>query len=139
MRKIWGLILLVSVGLTGCSSAGAGSTPSSEPSTSDTSSAAAPLLAAPAPAEALPSAFTDESARARFLEGVKKNWRGGNLPSDDALVQRGAESCALFDQGLTMGEIGERGGSTEIEWDNAGAIAVYASRVFCTKHNTDNL
>lgn len=38
-----------------------------------------------------------------------------------------------------MGEIGERGGSTEIEWDNAGAIAVYASRVFCTEHNTDNI
>ncbi|QSZ49571.1 hypothetical protein AYX22_14960 [Arthrobacter sp. D5-1] len=61
------------------------------------------------------------------------------MPTDDALVQRGAESCALFGQGLTMGEIGERGGSTEVEWDNAGAIAVYASRTFCTEHNTDNL
>jgi hypothetical protein len=140
MRKLGGIILLSALALTACSAPT--TTTEAAPSASASEAAStkiAPLLAAPSPSATLPPEFTDESARSRFLEGVKKNWRGDALPSDDVLVQRGAESCALFDQGLTMGEIGERGGSTEIEWDNAGAIAVYASRVFCTQHNTDNI
>ena len=98
----------------------------------------APLLTVPEPSPSLAPEFSEPTAREKFLVGVKKNWRESSIPSDDVLVQRGVESCALFDQGLTMGEIGERGGSTIADWDNAAAIAIYASRVFCTQHNTDS-
>ena len=141
MRKIGGILLLSVIALSACS-APAPVPPGVAAESQAPAGKMAPLVAAPpvaAPAVTLPPVYADATAREKFLVGVKKNWRGSDLPADDTLINRGAESCALFDQGLTMGEIGERGGSTEVEWDNAGAIAVYASRVFCTEHNTDNL
>ena len=141
MRKLGGIILLSALALTACSAPTANTEPTPSPAvTSEApSTKIAPLLAAPAPSAPLAPAYSDPTAKEKFLAGVKKNWRESSIPADDVLVQRGAESCALFDQGLTMGEIGERGGSTIVDWDNAAAIAIYASRVFCTQHNTDNL
>ncbi|MCF3137656.1 hypothetical protein LRQ04_00165 [Paenarthrobacter sp. AR 02] len=151
MRKTWGLILLVSVGLTGCSSGGAeavpaGSTPApSEPAitVSPTPPAsAAPFLAAPVPTTALPPAFADESTKAKYLNGVKSSlnaWRDGVRPSDETLLVGAAQACSLFAQGMTYTEIGALAGENDIQRTNGVAVAVYASRNFCTEYNTDNL
>jgi hypothetical protein len=133
MGKLGGLILLAALALTGCAAQAA-------PAPSESAAplkGVAPLVAAPAPTATLAPEFTDPTNLDKFLAGVKKNWRGGEIPADDVLVGRGAEACVQFGKGLDMGEIGALGGTTEIEWDNAGAIAVYASRNFCTAYNTD--
>jgi len=103
------------------------------------SKAIAPLLAAPT--ATLAPEFADESAKARYLAGVKKSpnaWRDGVIPSDDVLLEGAAQACQLFAQGKTYEEIGALAGSTDIQRSNGVAVAVYASRNLCTKYNTDN-
>lgn len=144
MRKIGGLILLVSVALTGCSTAVEGSTPTeSGPASSQAPSAvAAPLLATPSPTVTLPPAFTDESAKAGYLAGVKKAlnaWRDGVIPSDEVLLDGAAQACQQYAAGKTYVEIGAMAGEAELQQANGVAVAVYASRHFCTEYNTDKL
>ncbi|UOD81979.1 hypothetical protein [Paenarthrobacter ureafaciens] len=151
MKKIGGLILLVSLGLTGCSTAGNEAAPAvSKPATFEPvptvtptpTTTAAPFLAAPVPTTALPPAFTDESTKAKYLDGVKNSlnaWRDGVRPSDETLLVGAAQACSLFAQGMTYTEIGALAGENDIQRTNGVAVAVYASRNFCTEYNTDNL
>jgi len=85
--------------------------------------------------------FSDDSAQARYLAGVKKAlnaWRDGVIPSDAALLEGAAQACQLFAQGKTYMEIAALAGSTNLQQENGAAVAVYASRNLCTKYNTDN-
>ena len=154
MGKYWGIVLIVgAVSLTACSAPAATDAPTASPSAG---SSVAPLHAAPtesgtptpsasAPASAsssLPPEFYDDSARGKYLAGVKKAlnaWRDGVVPSDVDLLKGAEVSCGLFAQGKTHTEIGAMGGTTSIARDNASAVAIYASRFLCTKYNTDNL
>jgi hypothetical protein len=138
MGKLGGLILLTALALTGCAAQAA-------PAPSESAAplkGVAPLVAAPAPApsESLPPEFSDESAQARYLAGVKKAlnaWRDGVIPSDDVLLEGAARACQLFAQGKTYVEIGALAGGTELQQTNGVAVAVYASRNLCTAYNTD--
>lgn len=103
----------------------------------------APLVTVPKPSQPdLAPEFKDESLRAKYLEGVKhalNAWRDGVIPSDDILVERAAQACKLFAEGKTFMQIGALAGGSELARENGGAIAVYASRTFCTEYNTDNI
>jgi hypothetical protein len=134
MGKLGGLVLVVALGLTGCS---AQTSPESSPAPLQ---GVAPLVAVPT--ATLAPEFTDPTNRDKFLAGVKKSpnaWRDGVIPSDDELLQGAAQACQLFAQGKTHTEIAALAGNTNIKQDNGDAIAVHASRNFCTKYNTDNL
>jgi hypothetical protein len=140
MRKIGGLLLIGVLGLAGCSAPGgndlAATSTASPTAEAATSSRIAPLLSAPSPAESVAPEFDDQSAQARYLAGVKKVWRGG-IPSDEILLKAGGASCILFSEGKNYNEIAQMSGTTEVEGDNAAAVAVYASRTLCTQFNTD--
>lgn len=149
MRKIGGLLLIGMLALAGCSAPTAGDTAPSANATGDASSSRiAPLLAAPSesaaptPSASLPPEFYDDSARGRYLTGVKKAlnaWRDGVIPSDEVLLEGAAQACQLFAQGKTYVEIGDLAGDTELKKTNGVAVAVYASRNLCTQYNTDKL
>jgi len=141
MRKIGGLLLIGMLGLAGCSSPGVNESAPPTSSASPTTEAGAPsriapLLSAPSPAESIAPEFDDQSAQARYLAGVKKVWRGDILP-DEILLKAGGASCTLFAEGKNYNEIAQMSGTSEVEGDNAAAVAVYASRTLCTQFNTD--
>lgn len=144
MRKLGGLILIGLLGLTACASPAADPAPSATSSGTGAASATAdaaaqriaPLLSAPSPAESVAPNFDDQSAQARYLEGVKKVWRG-DVPSDEILLKAGGASCSLFAEGKNYNEIAAMAGTTEVDVDNGAAAAVYASRILCTQFNTD--
>ncbi|AOY72048.1 hypothetical protein ARZXY2_2518 [Arthrobacter sp. ZXY-2] len=95
----------------------------------------------PTPTASLPPEFYDDSARGRYLAGVKKAlnaWRDGVIPSDDDLLKGAEVSCGLYDQGKTTEEISALAGSDSIAGDNAYAVAAYAGRYLCTKYNRFN-
>jgi hypothetical protein len=144
MRKIGGIVLVGLLGLTACSaSAGAESAPS--PGSSETAASRIdPLVsvpsesAIPTPTASLPPEFYDDSARGKYLAGVKKAlnaWRDGIVPSDDDLIRGAEASCALYDQGKTTEEISAFAGPDGVAGDNAYAVAAYAGRYLCTKYN----
>ncbi|MGY2745363.1 hypothetical protein ACQCSU_07190 [Pseudarthrobacter sp. O4] len=113
----------------------------SESSSAETVSAEAsepigPLLVAPSPAASVAPEFNDESAQRKYLEGVKKVWRG-DIPSDEVLLEDGGASCTLFAEGKNRSEIGTTAGPGLVDIDNATAAATYASRNLCTQFNTD--
>lgn len=96
--------------------------------------------AIPTPTASLPPEFYDDSARGRYLAGVKKAlnaWRDGVIPSDEELLKGAEISCGLLAQGKTWTDIGGMAGDSTIARDNAAAVAVYASRNLCTAYNTD--
>ena len=133
MGKIGGLALVAVLGLTGCASSAV------EPASAPTSAPAQRV--APSPSVTLSPEFSDDSAQARYLAGVKKAlnaWRDGVIPSDAALLEGAAQACQLFAQGKTYMEIAALAGSTNLQQENGAAVAVYASRNLCTKYNTDN-
>lgn len=103
----------------------------------------APLVTVPTPSQPdLAPEFKDESLRAKYLEGVKhalNAWRDGVIPPDEVLIDGAAQACKLFAEGKTYSEIGALAGDNDIVQTNGAAIAVYASRTFCTEYNTDNL
>ncbi|MET4094559.1 hypothetical protein [Arthrobacter sp. UYCu712] len=137
MEKLGGLVLIALLALTGCS-APAATEPAttSTPASTEADQRIAPLLAAPAPAESVAPEFDDESAQSKYLEGVKKVWRG-DIPSDEILLKAGGASCTLFSEGKNYNEIAQMSGTTEAEGDNAASVAIYASRNLCTQYNTD--
>lgn len=145
MRKLGGLVLIGLLGLTACSAPAGEATPTA---TSAQSAAAAskiaPLLsipsesAIPTPTVILPPEFYNDSARGRYLAGVKKAlnaWRDGVIPSDDELVEAGGVACGLLASGQTIEDIGGMAGASEIARDNAAAVAAFAGRDLCTAYN----
>lgn len=145
MRKLGGLILIGLLGLTACSAPSGEATPTATSSESaGASSKIAPLLAVPSasavpsPTASLPSEFYDDSARGRYLAGVKNAlnaWRDGVIPSDAELIEAGGVACGLLAQGKTRNEIGALAGGDSIAGDNAVAIAAYAGRDLCTQYS----
>jgi hypothetical protein len=146
MRKIGGLLLIFMLGLTGCSATNAADPASSAPAAeSGNSSRIAPLVAIPSesatptPSASLPPEFYDDSARGRYLAGVKKAlnaWRDGVIPSDDDLLKGAEVACGLFAAGKSREDIADMAGPNEIAKDNAAAVASFASRELCTAYNT---
>lgn len=137
MGKLGGLILIALLALTGCS-APASTEPAttSTPASTEAAQRIAPLLAAPAPAESVAPEFNDESAQSKYLEGVKRVWRG-DIPSDEILLKAGGAGCTLLAEGKTWADIGGMAGPDVVDMDNAASAAVYASRNLCTPYNTD--
>lgn len=143
MRKTGGLLLIGLIGLTACSAP----SPSAEPSATESSATSniRPLLsvpsesAIPTPTASLPPEFYDDSARGRYLAGVKKAlnaWRDGVVPSDDDLLKGAEVACGLFASGKSREDIADMAGSSDIAKDNAAAIASFSSRELCTEYNT---
>ncbi len=145
MRKIGGLILLGLLGLTACSAPAGESAQSPSATETAGSSKIAPLLsmpsesAIPTPTESLPPEFYDDSARGRYLAGVKKAlnaWRDGVIPSDEELIEAGGVACGLFAAGKSREDIAGMAGPNETAVENAAAVASYASRDLCTQYST---
>jgi len=152
MGKIWGTILLAAaLGLTACAGPStSGSAPEPSATASETASqtakiaplfasAATTAAASPSASASLPSEFYDDSARGKYLAGVKKAlnaWRNGVIPSDEELLKGAEVSCGYLAEGKTWADIGAMAGPDEIAMDNASAVASYASRFLCTKYNT---
>jgi len=136
MGKLGGIILLSALALSGCAAPVATPDPTSPPAATEAATRIAPLLAAPAPAKSVAPEFEDQSAQDKYLEGVKKVWRG-EIPSDEVLLKAGGAGCTLLSQGKTWADIGGMAGSTEVEHDNGASVAIYASRNLCTAYNTD--
>lgn len=145
MRKLGGLILLGLLGITACSAPAGEAAPSPSAAESAGSSKLAPLLSMPSegaaatPTASLPPEFYDDSARGRYLAGVKKAlnaWRDGVIPSDDELIQAGGVACDLFAQGKSREDIAGMAGPNEIAVENAAAVASYASRDLCVQYST---
>lgn len=129
MGKLGGLVLVSVLALTGCA-AQASAAPEPKASVAPLTGVA-PLVVAPA----------EQTARDKFLAGVKKSpnaWRDGVIPSDDALLEEATHACKLFAQGKSYEEIAALAGTTDIQQTNGAAVAVWASRNFCTEYNTDN-
>jgi hypothetical protein len=86
----------------------------------------------------MPPEFYDDSARGRYLAGVKKAlnaWRDGVIPSDEDLLKGAEVACGLRAQGKTVEDIGGMAGESDIARDNAAAVAAYAGRELCTAYN----
>ncbi|QSZ49417.1 hypothetical protein [Arthrobacter sp. D5-1] len=144
MRKIGGLVLLGLLGLTACSAPAGEVAPTASATESASASKIAPLLSMPSesvsatPTASLPPEFYDDSARGRYLAGVKKAlnaWRDGVIPSDEELIEAGGVACGLLAQGKTRNEIGALAGGDSIAGDNAVAVAAYAGRDLCTQYS----
>ncbi|QOT16474.1 hypothetical protein [Paenarthrobacter sp. YJN-5] len=146
MRKLGGLIIIGLLGLTACSAPSGEATPAATSSESAVaSSKIAPLLAVPSasavpsPTAGLPPEFYDDSARGRYLAGVKNAlnaWRDGVIPSDDDLLKGAEVACGLFAEGKSREDIAGLAGSDAIAIENAAAVASYASRDLCTQYST---
>lgn len=150
MGKLGGILLLAAVvGLTACNGEAVEGAPESSPSASESVNASPEITAptetatpTPTPTITLPPEFYDNSARGKYLAGVKKAlnaWRDGVVPSDEELLKDAEAACGLFAKGKTYVEIGALAGNDDIKRSNGVAVAVYASRFLCTKYNTDNL
>lgn len=127
--KLGGLILLATLALTGCSAPAA---PASE--TQAPLQGVAPLAAAPSPSATLAPEFTDATSRGQVPHRRQEELARRGTAVRRVPVGRGSAACPQFSKGLTHSEIGGLGGTTGIEWDNADAIAIYASRTFCTAY-----
>lgn len=147
MGKLGGILLIaVALGLSACNGEAVEGAPESSPSVSGSVTASPEITAptetattTPIPTVTLPPEFYDDSARARYLAGVKQAnnaWRDGIIPPDEDLIKGAEIACGLFAQGKNYKEIGRLAGSTDTQMNNGQAIAVYAARVFCPGYST---
>ena len=141
MRKILGTLAIAVLALTGCS---AGDSTPETVQAETVASEAATITAAPIEAKAAApetaaasGAYGDPTTDAAFLEGVKGAWTGTH-PSDSDLVSAAKFACQEFEAGKSYQEMRPVSGTSSDDLNNGVAVAVYASRNYCTDFNTDN-